>query len=167
MLFIAVTKYEMKYAFDVTELLGDKFDDSDQNWPLLPDSLLAGSFDPVEAGTPQEVFVFLTNVEKSKPYFIGLRALDKASKSSKVSNMATVFVPDSRPSAQIKSSAGTGELFGNDQTLSKPDTRAQGILTGVAIGIFLSLILFGSLIVFVAFLVRRISPYKSLPSWIA
>ncbi len=61
---------------------------------ITEEDLLAGSLDPTEAGALQSATFLLNDIQKEKPYYVALRAFDKANKCSRVSNLAVFFIPN-------------------------------------------------------------------------
>lgn len=61
--------------------------------PITNEVLVAGSLLPSQAGAQQSATFILNNIQKERPYYVALRAFDKANKCSRVSNMAVFFIP--------------------------------------------------------------------------
>ena len=61
---------------------------------ITVDDLVAGSLQPNEAGSLQMATFQLTNIQREKPYYLALRAVDKADKAGQVSNLVVFFIPD-------------------------------------------------------------------------
>ena len=61
---------------------------------ITEEDLVGGSFLPNEAGALQMATIRLTDVELEKPYYLSLRAVDKAEKASQVSNLVVFFIPN-------------------------------------------------------------------------
>lgn len=93
-----VQSYEIKYSNEAIDLTDSNFDDSSSPSKkrvksITENNLRAGSLRPEEAGILQWAVVEIANVNRGKPYYIALRAVDKARKVSRVSNMAAFFAP--------------------------------------------------------------------------
>lgn len=77
-------------------MINSNFDDETtkrNSLTITEDDVEDGSLQPEEAGYSQFVLVVLSNIQRDKPYYVALRAIDKAKKISRVSNMAAFFVP--------------------------------------------------------------------------
>jgi hypothetical protein len=61
---------------------------------ITEEDLVAGSLQPSEAGVQQTATFQLTDVQREKPYYLSLRAVDKADKAGQVSNLVVFFIPD-------------------------------------------------------------------------
>lgn len=100
MLIFLVTSYEIKYSIDAADLINSNFDDGKNRKKrsriITEDDVEVGSLQPEMAGALQMVVVVLTNIQRDTPYYVALRAIDKANKKSRVSNMAAFFVPESK-----------------------------------------------------------------------
>lgn len=98
-IYYAVSYYELKYSDVVADVMNSNFDSIQS--PLrkrrsfiTEKDLVAGSFLPNEAGALQMATIRLTDVELEKPYYLSLRAVDKAEKASQVSNLVVFFIPN-------------------------------------------------------------------------
>ena len=87
--FFVVTYYEIKYSNVAADLIESNFNYTAR---ISERNVAAGSLRPHEAGAPQSVVLLFPNVVRNMPYYVALRAVDKANKTSKVSNMAAFFV---------------------------------------------------------------------------
>ena len=86
-----VRRYELKYSMEPADLLDGNFDALP--YQLTEETVHAGSLTPMEAGSLQSVAFYLTEPQRDRPYYVGLRSIDKGVKLSPVSNLASFFIP--------------------------------------------------------------------------
>ncbi|KAK4030134.1 Uncharacterized protein APZ42_033003 [Daphnia magna] len=91
-----VSRYELKYSEIVDDVINSNFDDESsvrkRRSVVKEDDLVAGSLKPIEAGSLQTATFRLTDVQPERPYYIALRAVDKADNAGQVSNLGVFFV---------------------------------------------------------------------------
>lgn len=58
------------------------------------DDLVDGSLQPIEAGSLQMATFLLSDIQRERPYYVTIRAIDKAENAGQVSNLVVFFVPD-------------------------------------------------------------------------
>ncbi len=94
----AASYYELKYSDVVADVINSNFDDESPKRKsrsiITEEDLVAGSLQPSEAGVQQTATFQLTDVQREKPYYLSLRAVDKADKAGQVSNLVVFFIPD-------------------------------------------------------------------------
>ena len=78
-----------------TDLFDSNFDLNENATLLEEQNVLAGSLEPNAAGLNQVVLFSLSRAERDTAYFIAVRAVDKAQKSGRVSNMAAFYLSSS------------------------------------------------------------------------
>jgi calcium-activated chloride channel regulator 4 len=94
----AASYYELKYSDVVADVMNSNFDDESPKRKsrsiITEEDLVAGSLQPSEAGVQQTATFQLTDVQRERPYYLSLRAVDKADKAGQVSNLVVFFIPD-------------------------------------------------------------------------
>ncbi len=85
-----VKYYELKYSSDAADLIESN---SNKTTQISEHNIVAGSLHPHESGSPQSVVLLFPNVKREKSYYVALRSINTANKTSKVSNIAAFFVP--------------------------------------------------------------------------
>lgn len=83
--FLLVSSYLFKYSDSATELFDFNFDNSSLSSDV--------PIEPNYAGSPESIVLKLSNCQKGTTYFIALRAVDKAQQFSRVSNIASFYIP--------------------------------------------------------------------------
>lgn len=83
-----VSLYKIRYSPNVGDLSESAFDASPT--PVLAADISDGSLQPLQAGIKQNVTFLLRNATQDVTYFIALKAVDKVSKQSPVSNVISV-----------------------------------------------------------------------------
>ncbi|KAI9559824.1 hypothetical protein GHT06_013831 [Daphnia sinensis] len=93
-----VSHYELKYSEIADDVMNSNFDDESpvrkRRSVIKEDDLVAGSLEPIEAGSLQTATFRLTEVRPGRPYYVTLRAVDKADNAGPVSNLGVFFVSD-------------------------------------------------------------------------
>ncbi|XP_057365310.1 calcium-activated chloride channel regulator 4-like [Daphnia carinata] len=93
-----VAYYELKYSDIAADVMNSNFDDESsvrkRRSVIKEDDLVAGSLEPIEAGSLQTAIFLLSDIDQERPYYVTLRAVDKAGKAGQVSNLVVFFVPD-------------------------------------------------------------------------
>ncbi|XP_057365305.1 calcium-activated chloride channel regulator 4-like [Daphnia carinata] len=93
-----VAYYELKYSDIAADVMNSNFDDESsvrkRRSVIKEDDLVAGSLEPIEAGTLQTATFLLSDIDLDRPYYVTLRAVDKAGNAGQVSNLVAFFVPD-------------------------------------------------------------------------
>lgn len=90
-----MSRYELKYSDDAANLLDDVFEL--HPYSVTDDLVSSGSLEPRLAGLVQEVSFTLPDAARERPYYVALRALDKANKVSPISNLVSFFLPEDIP----------------------------------------------------------------------
>ena len=148
---LLVSFYELVYADDAAELFNMKDMKNSRLWGtsgrtlITEDDLVAGSIQPVEAGSPQSATFQLRNVMPKMPYYVALRSVDKAKKTSKISNVAIFFVPQS-PGEDSDVIVANDHFhpynrYGEDQNVFDKLLNQMNTSTAIMTGLFLVLIL--------------------------
>uniref|UniRef100_A0A0P6FLQ1 Calcium-activated chloride channel regulator 4, 30 kDa form n=1 Tax=Daphnia magna TaxID=35525 RepID=A0A0P6FLQ1_9CRUS len=93
-----VAYYELKYSDIAADVMNSNFDDESsvrkRRSVIKEDDLVAGSLEPIEAGSLQTATFMLSDIQRERPYYVALRAVDKANNTGQVSNLVVFFVPD-------------------------------------------------------------------------
>ncbi|EFX71592.1 hypothetical protein DAPPUDRAFT_326968 [Daphnia pulex] len=93
-----VSYYQLKYSDVVTDVMNSNFNNESairgNRSIITEEDLVAGSLQPSQAGVQQTATFQLTDVQREKPYYLSLRAVDKADKAGQVSNLVVFFIPD-------------------------------------------------------------------------
>jgi len=147
--FYLVSRYELKYSEDAANLLDGNFEH--HSTVITDDIVLDGSLRPVEAGLTQELtFLFPdSSLIKDRPFYLALRAVDKAEKTSQVSNLASFFIPDD----EMFEGASDGD-----------DHDHQVSVIAIAISAVLIALVMASIAFIVIHKIRRSGPYRVVPA---
>ncbi|KAI9559825.1 hypothetical protein GHT06_013832 [Daphnia sinensis] len=93
-----VSRYELKYSDIADDVMNSNFNDESpvrkRRSVIKEDDLVAGSLEPIEAGSLQTATFTLSDIQRERPYYVALRAVDKADNAGQVSNLVIFFVPD-------------------------------------------------------------------------
>ncbi|XP_057365331.1 calcium-activated chloride channel regulator 4-like [Daphnia carinata] len=93
-----VAYYVLRYSDTPDYVINYNFDDEysarKKRSAIKEDDLVAGSLEPIEAGSLQTATFLLSDIDLDRPYYVTLRAVDKAGKVGQVSNVVAFFVPD-------------------------------------------------------------------------
>jgi len=141
-----VSSYRFKYSDWATDLFDSSFHD---NSSLSLDSAV----EPKYAGSTENVVLRLDDCEKGTTYFIALRAVDKAQKVSRVSNIASFYVPS--PVQLVE--------YADDQVFQQPVASSYSLFDGIGIVSIVSLTL--AILFFVMKIVQKSGgQYTSVPA---
>ena len=151
------------YAEDANELFNLKnLKDSrllETNGRILvtKDDLVAGSIQPLEAGSLQSATFELKKIKRKMPYYVALRSVDKAKKTSKISNVAIFIVPRNP-------GEDSNEIDVDDQNvfvhLLDQMNTPTAIMTGFFIALILCLCVSLLLLAIVKLAKKNVSEYK-------
>lgn len=84
----------MKYSEDSDSLLDDSFEF--HSTIISENVIIDGSLKPKEAGSLQEVVFHFETAVEDRSYYFALRAVDKVLRTSPVSNLASLFIPQTK-----------------------------------------------------------------------
>ena len=165
-----VSSYEIKYSDDATKLFDSTFNASYGSWMITQEHVLNGSLIPSESGSVQTFDCFLPDAAADRPYFVALRAVDKAQKIGPVSNLAAFYIPI--PQYNVEDEGDSSEETDVDEVVRVRDDLMVDLeedivhefnhqLSAVALGlgIVLAFCLAGTVLWIVIKRVRRPDPY--------
>ena len=181
----------VKYSDDAAHLIDYRFDDESigngRRFLVTHDHVTLGSLHPEVAGAPQTVVVRLQNIQPNVPYYVAMRAVDKAHKTNQVSNMAAFFhavlradneesdeavedyvIEDNavESTTRLPSTVRTSDDFLDDLEIveenEEPGTRLVVLLSAVVAAVAMVIALGSILLVRYMKRVRRVSPYKAV-----
>jgi calcium-activated chloride channel regulator 4 len=131
---------------------------------ITEEDLVGGSFLPNEAGALQMATIRLTDVELEKPYYLSLRAVDKAEKASQVSNLVVFFIPNK--SVVVTTRNNNDENWGDStepEVNKEPSYNNVSSLLVAAFGLILIASLAVILLLAIVKHTQGYSSYKGIP----
>lgn len=172
---ITVNRYEIRYSEDATRLFDSNFDSSEGSWVIAEEHVVSGSLTPSESGSIQMIDCYVPDAAADRPYFVALRAVDKAEKFGPVSNLAAFYFPNPQSyeyEEDFEKQEGGSEKMNVDEVARIKDDVMVDLeediihefnhqLSAVALGfgVVLVLCLAGTVIWMVVKKVRRPDPY--------
>ncbi|XP_046655991.1 calcium-activated chloride channel regulator 4-like isoform X2 [Daphnia pulicaria] len=164
--------YELKYSDVVADVINSNFDDKSPKRKsrsiITEEDLVAGSLQPSEAGVQQTATFQLTDVQRERPYYLSLRAVDKADKAGQVSNLVVFFIPDRTVVVLTKNFEDDDSGNGTDQEIhihintKEPSYHVASLLVA-AFGLILIVCLVVMLLVAVVKYLLVYRSYKDVP----
>lgn len=147
-----VKRYELKYSDNAEDLLDHMFDRNSDRI-ITEDLIHAGSLEPRQAGTVQSV-AFLLPVDplKDRPYYVALRAVDKADKVSPVSNLARFYITEDPLVSEVMEENASTSYY------------RQAFIVVASIGMVTVVALTATLLIFVIKRLRHPGPYRIVPA---
>lgn len=107
-----------------------------------------GSLQPLVAGSVQEVSFNLLDALRERPYYVALRAIDKAGKVSPVSNLASFFLP--------------GEKL--EEPFHEDDVDAPTAIVAICVSAVFVTLVAGTVLLLVLQRIRHPGSYKVVPA---
>lgn len=142
----AVSYYELIYAEDAAELFSlnghedSRLPETQKRFHITEEDVVAGSIEPLEAGSAQSATFELRNVTRKRSYYLALRSVDKANKTSKISNVAIFFVPQSLAQEIVVHDTNNAVIGRNVTAVNLPKMSAvAAILTGLSLALIVYL----------------------------